>query len=185
MPLPYYAKLSDKDKRVYRKSAKISSIDLPKHAHATLVSKALALRAPLEEDRLRRLGRCANDLISSLCAAFEVPAPVVRVRAVRPRDQSEELHGLYTRWDDGSAEIEVWARTAAKEKPVAFRTFVRTLLHEVCHHLDYVLLRLPDTFHTEGFFQRESSLTRQLLGEREKPEEPAAKAKAREQLTLF
>lgn len=183
MPLPYYAKLSDKDKRIYRKSAKLTTIDLPKHAHATLVSKAQALRAPLEEDRLRRLGRAANDLVSSLCAAFEVPSPVVRVRAVRPRDQNEELHGLYTRWEDGTAEIEVWARTAAKEKPVAFRTFVRTLLHEVCHHLDYALFRLPDTFHTEGFFQRESSLTRQLLGERDKPEEPTPKAPG--QLSLF
>jgi hypothetical protein len=42
---------------------------------------------------------------------------------------------------------------------VAFRTFLRTLLHEVCHHLDYTYLRLPDSFHTQGFFQRESSLS--------------------------
>jgi hypothetical protein len=31
------------------------------------------------------------------------------------------------------------------------------------HHLDYTLLRLPDSFHTEGFFKRESSLFRQLV----------------------
>jgi hypothetical protein len=35
----------------------------------------------------------------------------------------------------------------------------------LCHHLDYELLRLPDSFHTEGFYQRESSLLRQLLGD--------------------
>jgi hypothetical protein len=54
-------------------------------------------------------------------------------------------------------------RTAAKRRTVAFRTFVRTLLHELCHHLDFELYNLPESFHTRGFFQRESSLTRQLL----------------------
>jgi hypothetical protein len=46
---------------------------------------------------------------------------------------------------------------------VAFRTFLRTLLHELCHHLDYRLYRLPDSFHTEGFYKRESSLFHQLV----------------------
>ncbi|MBK8019762.1 MAG: SprT-like domain-containing protein [Betaproteobacteria bacterium] len=31
------------------------------------------------------------------------------------------------------------------------RTFLRTLLHELCHHLDYEMFRLEETFHTEGF----------------------------------
>ena len=46
---------------------------------------------------------------------------------------------------------------------VAFKTFLRTLLHEVCHHLDYMHLRLQDSFHTQSFFQRESSLFYQLV----------------------
>jgi hypothetical protein len=53
--------------------------------------------------------------------------------------------------------------TAKREQVVAYRTFLRTLLHEVGHHLDYELLRLGDSFHTAGFFKRESSLTNQLL----------------------
>jgi hypothetical protein len=56
-------------------------------------------------------------------------------------------------------------RTAKKERVVKFRTFLRTLLHEVCHHLDYELYRLAETFHTEGFYARESALMRELLGE--------------------
>ena len=54
-------------------------------------------------------------------------------------------------------------RTAKKEKVVRFRTFLRTLLHEVCHHLDYELFALPETFHTDGFYKRESSLANALL----------------------
>jgi len=35
-------------------------------------------------------------------------------------------------------------------------------MHEFCHHLDYELLKLPDSFHTQGFYQRESSLIGQI-----------------------
>jgi hypothetical protein len=55
-------------------------------------------------------------------------------------------------------------RTARHRRVVAFRTFLRTLLHEVGHHLDYTFLKLADSYHTEGFFKRESSLFRQLVG---------------------
>jgi hypothetical protein len=53
-------------------------------------------------------------------------------------------------------------RTAKQQRVVAFRTFLRTLLHEMCHHIDYTLYGLAESFHTEGFFRRESSLVRQL-----------------------
>jgi beta-lactamase class D len=43
---------------------------------------------------------------------------------------------------------------------VRSRTFLRTLLHEVVHHLDFTLFALGESFHTQGFFRRESSLVR-------------------------
>jgi uncharacterized damage-inducible protein DinB len=57
-------------------------------------------------------------------------------------------------------------RTAKQKRVVAFRTYLRTLLHEVGHHIDYALLGLADSFHTEGFYKRESSLFHQLVPER-------------------
>ena len=56
-------------------------------------------------------------------------------------------------------------RTAQRKQVVAFKTFLRTLLHEIGHHLDYELLELEDSLHTEGFYKRESSLFRQLVPE--------------------
>src|SRR5437899_1817537 len=56
-------------------------------------------------------------------------------------------------------------RTAKQRRVVAFRTYLRTLLHEVGHHVDYTLLRLRDSMHTEGFYKRESSLFHQLVPE--------------------
>jgi hypothetical protein len=61
-------------------------------------------------------------------------------------------------------------RTVHYRRVVAFRTFVRTLLHEVCHHLDYAHFRMADSLHTEGFFQRESSLFYQLVPRDQSPD---------------
>src|SRR5688572_33442180 len=57
-------------------------------------------------------------------------------------------------------------RTAKQKRVVAFRTYLRTLLHEVGHHVDYTGLRLEDSYHTEGFYKRESSLFHQLVTDR-------------------
>jgi len=87
----------------------------------------------------------------------------VKVLTVRPSGNWGELHGLYEPEEDGaSALITVWMRTVARKQVVAFRTFLRTLLHELCHHLDYELYRFPETFHTQGFYRRESNLMAEL-----------------------
>ena len=54
-------------------------------------------------------------------------------------------------WDCG-----IRARTA-------FRSFLRTVVHEFLHHLDYEHFKFPETFHTEGFYKRESSLANALF----------------------
>jgi hypothetical protein len=88
------------------------------------------------------------------------------VLSVRPSGNWGELHGLYEPFEDGTPPlITLWMRTVARKQVVAFKTFLRTLLHELCHHLDYELYRLPETFHTEGFYKRESSLYYQIRGE--------------------
>ena len=85
----------------------------------------------------------------------------MRVLARRPADGNGELHGLYEPEDGATlARITVWMRTAQKKNVVAFKTFLRTLIHELCHHLDYELFALEETFHTEGFYKRESTLAR-------------------------
>src|SRR5213076_3174997 len=53
-----------------------------------------------------------------------------------------------------------------QKRAIALRTFLRTLLHEVGHHVDYTGLRLKDSFHTESFYKRETSLFYQLVPER-------------------
>lgn len=119
---------------------------------------------------MRRLEEVSEAICAAISVALGVPAPIVDILAVRPSEDWGELHGLYTTGDE-PARIRVWMRTARKGRVVAFRTFLRTLLHELGHHLDFEVLRLDQSFHTEGFFRRESALFRLLV-----PGEPARPA---------
>ena len=163
MPFAYFDRLSRAEQKVYLASDAVKSIALPDAAPLILITSSL--RAALGEDDRDAVAAASNDLASSLCAALEVPGVAVAILAVRPRSTTSELHGLYTRPLDGSGAptIEVWMRTAHHRRVVAFKTFLRTLVHEVCHHLDYEWLDLADSFHTQGFFERESSLVKQLV----------------------
>ena len=165
MPFSYYQKLSATDQRVYRKSDSILRVALPDAA--VLVPLAKAIEPLLVGDERRGVERACQALVDGLNAQLLTPAVHVRVLERRPADASYELQGLYEPDEvtEGAARISVWMRTAKKVQVVKFRTFLRTLVHEVCHHLDYELYKLPETFHTEGFYARESALMRELLGE--------------------
>ena len=165
MPFSYYQKLSATDQRVYRKSDSILRVALPDAA--ALVPVAKGIEPLLVGDDRRGVERACQALVDGLNTQLRTPAVVVRVLERRPADASYELQGLYEPDEvtEGAARISVWMRTAKKVQVVKFRTFLRTLVHEVCHHLDYELYKLPETFHTEGFYARESALMRELLGE--------------------
>ena len=110
--------------------------------------------------------RATERVIGGLTGALGVPPVKVDVLAARPHNRHGELHGLYTAERGRTPVIQLWMRTAKQRRVVAFRTYLRTLLHEVGHHLDYTLLGLRDSYHTEGFYKRESSLFKQLVPER-------------------
>jgi uncharacterized damage-inducible protein DinB len=104
-------------------------------------------------------------MATALARALGAPPLRVKVLAARPHARWGELHGLYetARRRGELPLITLWMRTARLKRVVAFRTFFRTLLHEMGHHLDYTRLRLGDSFHTQGFYQRESHLFHQLV----------------------
>lgn len=174
MPFAYYASLSAARQRIYRKSDAIVRLDLPAGVDAG--ATVARIRDALLRDDRPGVQAASRSLIDALVRAYRVPKIRVRVLAQRPADESGELHGLYEPEDEGEpALITVWMRTAARRDVVAFKTFLRTLVHELCHHLDYELLRLPETFHTEGFYKRESTLANALFAQ-----ESAARASGSE-----
>jgi hypothetical protein len=165
MRFAYYERLSRAKQAIYRRSDAIDTLGLPGELEvgATIENIERALRA---EDHASVQRECSQ-LIDALTRGYRVPQVRVRVLARRPADDYGELHGLYEPAERPTpARITVWMRTAQRQQVVAFRTFLRTLIHELCHHLDYELFALEETFHTEGFYKRESSLANALLEQR-------------------
>jgi len=161
MPFSYYSRLSSREKAIYRRSDEVTTLALPDpEALRPVVDE---VRQALASDQRRAVEAAAERLVLGIVEPLGLPSLSVSVLAVRPSSSWGELHGLYTRGRRGSARIELWMRTARHHRAVAFRTFLRTLLHEVGHHVDYEHLRLGESFHTEGFFRRESSLFKQLV----------------------
>jgi hypothetical protein len=163
MPFAYYQRLSARERAIYRKSDAVTSVTL-KHP-AELHGLVEALRQALAAEERRAVEAASSGLALGLAAQLDLQPVRIEVLAVRPSADWGELHGLYTRVAGRTPQIQLWMRTAHHKRIVAFRTFLRTLLHEVGHHLDYERLALADSFHTEGFFRRESSLFHQLVPE--------------------
>lgn len=155
----WWERLPPAERAEYERSQAIGRVPLrwsPRFAE-DLADIAAALRAGSRS----QAEQAAGTLACRICEALGAPPVDVRVLGVRPRRGGSELHGLYTpaeRRLDGR--ITLWMRTARRRDVVAIRTFVRTLLHEICHHLDFHIFHLPNSFHTPGFYRRESSLFR-------------------------
>jgi len=161
----YYDRLTRAQQRVYRRSDEVASVAL--RGAASLHPLIDALAATLRDEDRTAVHATAQRLFTGLTQAFRVPPCRVEVLSARPHGRWGELQGLYTTASRSRpATVQLWMRTARQRRVVAFRTFLRTLLHELGHHLDYELLRLPDSFHTTGFYQRESSLFHQLVPDR-------------------
>ncbi|MCB9707209.1 MAG: hypothetical protein H6714_00260 [Myxococcales bacterium] len=160
MPFAYYSRLSKRDQAIYRQSAQL--VQIPLKRVMSVIPHVDALKAAHANANRAEIQRQAQGLADEVLKQLGVCALGVRVLAVRPSSARSELHGLYERTSGQRALIRVWMRTAVQKRVVSFRTFVRILMHELCHHLDYELFKLPDSFHTEGFFKRESHLMRQL-----------------------
>lgn len=164
MPFAFFDRLSPRRQRIYLASDAIVVVALPEGSRA---GPAIgALRSALEREDRKGAEVACQGLLDDLCARLKVPPLRVKVYAKRPQLSGAELHGLYEPSDDDApSKISVWMRTAQRKQVVAFKTFLRTTIHELCHHLDYELYRLAETFHTDGFYKRESDLVQKVLGE--------------------
>ena len=161
MAFAYYARLSAGQKKIYDRSAALTAVPLP--APAAFVAPAAALRAALPLDDRAGVERATAAILDEVHRQLRVSRARVEVLAVRPHNTRGELHGLYTRAPRETAVIQLWMRTAKLRRPAAFKTFLRTALHESGHHLDYELFKFADSFHTEGFFARAEHLFKQIL----------------------
>ncbi|MGH7906081.1 MAG: hypothetical protein ACREP6_05590, partial [Candidatus Binataceae bacterium] len=162
-PLPgYFYRLSPIAQRRYLKSDAVESYDFVPGPAALRLTVHLveALSAEMTSPAIERATR---DLADELCQALGVRGIKITVYGVRPHNTRGELHGIF--YPARPPYIKLWMRTAQRHQVVKPKTFIRTLLHELGHYFDYSVLNLGDSFHTGGFFKRESSLLKALWPE--------------------
>ena len=184
----WFHRLPPAGQRAYLKSDSIDRYQLT--PGVAIFSAIAALMRALEGGASSIVERAAQGVAAELCRLLAVPPVKVEVRNVRPHNTRGELHGIfYPRGParvpssvpgslparNGEPLIILWMRTAQRHDVVKPRTFLRTLVHELGHYLDYAHLRLGDSYHTMGFYKRESFLVRMLAPS----DAPAATAKSR------
>lgn len=163
MPFAFYDRLTAPRRRIYDRSDAIAALPLPPGPDLAPVVRSIL--DGLAAQSLPAVRRGCQALLDALADRFGVPPLRARVLAVRPSGDWGELHGMYRPGEAGQRpDVEVWMRTVRHKRVVAPRTFLRTLIHEFCHHLDYEHFGFEETFHTEGFYKRESHLLNQLAG---------------------
>src|SRR2546422_10135688 len=155
LPFSYYARLSRAQQAVYRKSDAITELRVSQAERFAAAVDAVE-SALLAEDRAATQ-TASERVVGGLMTVLGAPPVRVEVLAARPDARWGELHGLYTAERGRRPKIQLWMRTAKQKRVVAFRTYLRFFFNDTATTEIYTVLRLEESYHTEGFYKRESS----------------------------
>jgi hypothetical protein len=130
-----------------------------------LSKPAKSITAALAQGSAADMRPACVEFLSAAADFYGVPRPGVRVLAARPLRVREgwasELFGDYS---PETLQIRVWMRTAVRKQVTSAGTFLSTLCHEFCHHLDYHAFKFTDSWHTRGFYERTAALYHHARG---------------------
>lgn len=141
------------ERKEYLRSEAMLTIKLPPAEPLRSIAKELE-EAMVGEDRKKIQSTC-NVIAKLVSESFEVQSPKVRVLGLRPLEEGDtHVDELFGDYDIETRLIRLWMRTAVLGKMTSYGTFLSTLFHELCHHLDVVHFDFENTFHTRGFYER-------------------------------
>jgi hypothetical protein len=161
--------LPGKDDRAgFLESDQIKTLVLPEDGQLPTI--ALSIEAAMKTGKTSDVRVACAEFLEEVTEFYRVPACGVRVLAARPlrvrENWTSELFGDY---DPGTMNIRLWMRTAVRKEVTSYGTFLSTLCHEFCHHLDLHLFKFPDSWHTRGFYERTAALYHHARGTPRKP----------------
>ncbi len=142
----------------FRASDQLAMLELP--LDDRMRGPAKAIKAAMRTEELRSVRKACTEFLAAAADFYQVSKPAIRVLASRPLRVYEsgwasELFGDY---DLETKRIRVWIRTAVRKQITSPGTFLSTLVHELCHHLDYEKFVVRDSPHTRGFYERTAAL---------------------------
>lgn len=153
----------DASRSGFLESDRIKMLDVPEHGRLSLISKSI--EAAMETGKTANVRVECAEFLAEASKFYRVPLCGIRVLAARPLRVREywttELFGDYS---PETMLIRLWMRTAVKKEITSFGTFLSTLCHEFCHHLDLQKFKFSDSWHTRGFFERTAVLYHNARG---------------------
>ncbi len=149
-------------------SDRIRTLDLS--GNGRLLTIAKSVESAMKDGRSADARRARAEFLAATSDFYGVPSCSVRVLAARPlrvrENWATELFGDY---NPRTMLIRLWMRTAVRKQVTSFGTFLSTLCHEFCHHLDYQRFGFRDSWHTRGFYERTATLYHHARGTPPKP----------------
>ena len=144
-------------------SDRIKTLDLPQNGRLPTIAKSIesAMKAGNSVDTRR----ACTKFLAQTSEFYRTPCCGVRVLAARPlRVREHWATELFGDYQPETMLIRLWMRTAVRKEITSFGTFLSTLCHEFCHHLDFQQFGLPDSWHTRGFYERTAALYHHARG---------------------
>jgi hypothetical protein len=158
----------DKNRAAYLESDRIKTLLLPEGGRLPTIAKSIELA--MQTGKTADVRRACAEFLEEASEFYKTSECGVRVLAARPlrvrENWTTELFGDY---DPGTMNIRLWMRTAVRKDVTSFGTFLSTLCHEFCHHLDFQKFKFPDSWHTRGFYERTAALYHHARGTPRKP----------------
>lgn len=148
----------------YHESDQNQTLEVPRDSRLKTVAKVL--ESSLKGGTIAEVRQSCAEFLKVASDFYTVQAPPVRVLAACPLRSyeggwSSELFGDY---NPESRVIRIWMRTAVRKQVTSYGTFLSTLCHEFCHHLDYQRFKYSDSWHTRGFYGRAAWLYHHARG---------------------
>jgi hypothetical protein len=148
----------------FLESDRLGTLEVPQDDRLRWPAKSI--EAAMKSGQYAAVRQACADFLSGAANFYGVRRPQLRVLAARPLRVREGGWGseLFGDYDPETALIRVWMRTAVRKQVTSFGTFLSTLCHEFCHHLDYERFGFRDSPHTRGFYERAGALYHQARG---------------------
>jgi len=138
-------------------SERLTTLEVPPDDRLKMSSKSIHLA--LQGSTPSAVRQACAEFLSIASEFYKVRHPAIRVLAARPLRLRElgsiELFGDY---DPETMLIRLWMRTAIRKQVTSYGTFLSTLCHEFCHHLDCQRFGFWESWHTRGFYERTAVL---------------------------
>src|ERR1035437_6961010 len=171
----YLAVLTDRPPREktlltrFTESDRLTGLELPGDDRLRL--SAMLIESVMKDGTRAAVQHACAEFLLVAAEFYGVPKPDVRALASRPLRVREggwatELFGDYS---STTGLIRIWTRTPVRKQVTSFGTFLSTLCHEFCHHLDCQRFGFRQSPHNRGFYERTAALYHHERGTPMKP----------------